>query len=157
MSVKITTGTHVLVADGEKALLLENLGDAQDLNLQVHDKQVQENPPTGEQGTDKPGRFSDGPEQQGVAAGQGFAQRSSVADTDWHRLAKDRFADDLAEMLYKKVHAGEIKQLVIAAPAQVLGEIRHKMHKEVSAVLVGEVGKDLTNHPVDQIEKALSA
>lgn len=144
--IKITTGTHVLVADGEKALLLENVGDTRDLNLQVARKEEHENPATHDQGSDRPGRFNDGPS----------VQRSAVGDTDWHRLEKERFADDLAEMLYARVHAGKIERLVLVAAPQVLGEIRDKLHKEVRDVVVGEVPKTLTNHPVDKIEAALA-
>jgi protein required for attachment to host cells len=43
------------------------------------------------------------------------------------------------------------------APPQVLGEMRKKLHKEVSDRVVGEVAKTLTNHTVPEIEKILAA
>ncbi|RVV98770.1 host attachment protein [Mesobaculum littorinae] len=144
---KITTGTYVLVADGEKALFLRNDGDAEDLHLVVASKKEQENPATHDQGTHKPGRMGD----------TGVGQRSALADTDWHQLAKDRFADDLADLLYTRVHKGEIERLVIVAAPGVLGELRDKLHKEVEACVVSEVPKTLTNHPVDEIEKSVAA
>ena len=39
----------------------------------------------------------------------------------------------------------------------VLGEIRKKLHKEVTDRLLGEVPKTLTNHPVPEIEKIIQA
>jgi protein required for attachment to host cells len=145
-NAKITAGTHILVADGEKALLLENRGDAQDLNLHVAQKEEHPNPATRDQGTDRPGRNPD----------TGVGQRSALDDTDWHKFEKERFADELAEMLYKKVHAGRIERLVLIASPLVLGELRDKLHKEVQDRILGELPKTLTNHPVDQIEKALA-
>ena len=48
----------ILVADGEKALFLRNKGDAEFPNLVIEGKKRHENPPTGEQGTDRPGKTS---------------------------------------------------------------------------------------------------
>ena len=140
---KLTKETWVVIADGEKALFLENTMDALDPNLVVRRIDAQDNPPDSEQGTDKPGRMADG----------GPGQSSAFDETDWHQLAKMRFADDLADTLFKMVHQGRIKRLVIAAAPRILGEIRQCLHKEVAAVLVGEIDKTLTNHPIDEIEK----
>src|SRR5690348_201438 len=71
---RLKHGIWVLVADGEKALFLRNEGDAEYPNLQVVRELHEENPATRDQGTDRPGRLSDGPS----------AHRSAVADTDWH-------------------------------------------------------------------------
>ena len=54
-------GAWVVVADGEKALFLTNVGDMEDMNLVVRKKEEHENPPTGEWAADRPGRFNDGP------------------------------------------------------------------------------------------------
>lgn len=136
----------VLVADGEKALFLRNEGDAQYPNLQVVRKVEEDNPPTREQGTDAPGR-----------TGQGGTPTSAMEETDWHRIAKERFADEIAERLYRMAHRGDFEQIVIVAPPQVLGEMRQKLHKEVEAKVVAEVPKTLTGHPVFDIEKILKA
>lgn len=143
----LTAGTWVMVADGEKALFLRNDMDALDPNLNFVSISEQENPPTARQGTDTPGRKSDG----------GMGQRSAMEETDWHRLAKDRFADDMADKLYGLVHKGAFKRIVLVAPPAVLGELRRVMHKEVADRVVAEVDKTLTNHPIDKIEKLLKA
>ena len=86
---RLKHGIWVVVADGEKALFLRNEGDATYPNLEVVREVREENPPTREQGTDRPGRFNDGPS----------AHKSAVADTDWHRVEKERFADEIADRL----------------------------------------------------------
>lgn len=141
--------TWVLVADGEKALFLRNIGDATYPNLEVVRELHEENPPTREQGSDRPGRLAD--------PGAGGAHRSAVADTDWHRIAKDRFAAEIAERLYKMAHRGDFERLVLSAPPVVLGEIRKSLHKEVAERIVAEIPKTLTGHPVSEIETILMA
>ncbi|UWQ51259.1 host attachment family protein [Leisingera caerulea] len=138
----LTQGTWVLVADSEKALFLENTTDAQNPNLKVRRKDEQENPSDREQSANRPGRFNDGPS----------VHRSAVDDTDWHQLAKERFASDLADRLYKMAHKGEFERLVLVAAPEVLGELRKNLHKEVADCVVGEVAKNLTNHETSKIE-----
>ncbi len=139
--------TWVLIADGEKALFLRNLTDAQDPNLEVIRKDEQENPSDAEQSANRPGRMQD----------TGVQQRSAMDDTDWHELAKERFADDLADHLYKLAHKGKFDSLVVVAPAKILGELRQQFHKEVSSRVVAEIDKDFTNHPIDKIEALLKS
>jgi protein required for attachment to host cells len=143
---RLKHGVWVLVADGGKALFLRNEGDAQYPNLRVMREMQEENPPTREQGTDRPGRLSDpsGP-------------RSAVEDTDWHRIAKERFADEIAERLYRMAHRGDFERILLVAPPQILGEMRKKLHKEVGARVIGEIPKTLTGHAVSDIEKVLTA
>ncbi len=132
----------MVVADGRKALFLRNEGDEKIPNLEVFREEEQDNPPTREQGTSRPGRFSDGPS----------VHRSAVADTDWHQLAEDRFAKELAAILHRQAQRGRFSELVLVAAPAVLGEMRKELHKEVSERIIGEVDKDLTNHPVHEIE-----
>lgn len=140
-------GSWVLVADGERALFLKNDGDGLYPNLKVIREMSQENPATREQGADRPGRYHDGPS----------AHRSAVEDTDWHRLAKERFADELAGRLYTCAHRGDFDQLVVVAPPLVLGEMRKKFHKEVQERIVEEIPKTVTNQPLHEIEAWLKA
>ena len=144
---KLAHDIWVLVADGEKALFLRNEGDADYPHLQVVRLMHEDNPPTRQQGTDRPGRSHDSTTQH----------RSAVQETDWHRIAKERFADEIAERLYHMAHRGDYERLVIAAPPLVLGEIRQKMHKEVADRVEAEISKTLTGHPVDKIEEILMA
>lgn len=144
---RLDHGTWVLIADGEKALFLENITDAEDPHLQVWREEEQDNPPTREQAANRRGR-----QQESVGN-----RRSAYEDTDWHELAKERFADELSDILYEKAHKGAFDHLVIVAAPQVLGDLRDKLHQEVTRRVVGEVDKNLTNHPVHEIETILKS
>lgn len=139
---KLKTGTYVMVADSEKALFFENIGDTENPHLQVRRKEEQDNPPTREQAANRRGRFNDGPS----------VHRSAVDDTDWHALAKERFADDLSEILYDQAYGRKFDEIVLVAAPQVLGDLRKKLHTEVESRVIAEVPKNLTGHPVDEIE-----
>lgn len=140
-------GLWVVVADGEKALFLKNEGDAKFPDFKVATEMVQENPATREQGVERPGRRSDGLSPH----------NSAYEETDWHRLSKERFADEIAERLYKLAHRGEFEEIVLVAPPQVLGAMRKKLHKEVSEKVKAEIAKTLTNQPLWDIEQVLKA
>lgn len=140
---RLEKDTWVVVTDSEKALFLRNLTDHDDPYLDVFDEEEQENPSDREQSANRPGRMQD----------TGVQQRSAMDDTDWHELAKERFAADLAEQLYKEAHKGAFKKLILVASPQVLGDLRGELHKEVADRVIAEVPKTLTNHPVDKIEK----
>lgn len=147
MDFNLDPKVWVLVADGEKALFFENEGTRNTPNFKVVREMEQDNPSTRDQGTDAPGRMND----------SGPGQRSAVEQTDWHRLAEERFAKDAAELLYKYAHKNRFKHIVLCAAPRVLGELRKELHSEVTDRIIGEVPKTLTNHPVDKIEKILSA
>lgn len=144
---KLDQGTWIVVADSEKALILRNVTDPQDPNFEVTQIEVQDNPSDKAQSANRPGRMQDG----------GPGHKSAMDDTDWHDLAKDRFAKDLADVLYKDAHKGAFDKLVLVASPQVLGVVRSEMHKEVADRIVGEIPKTLTNHPVTEIEKIVKA
>ena len=65
------------------------------------------------------------------------------------------FAAETAEMLKRRAMANEFESLIVVAPPKMLGELRKHYHKEVTDRLVGELAKDLTGHPVPEIEAAL--
>ncbi|MBJ3774507.1 host attachment family protein [Acuticoccus mangrovi] len=144
---KIPANAWVVVGDGEKALFLRNEGTTASPHLTVVRTMAQDNPPSREQGAHPPGRLSDGP----------GPHSSAVADTDWHRLEKERFAKEIAERLYKAAHRGDYDTLIVAAPPVVLGELRKGLHKEVEEKIVLDVAKELTRHPLPEIERVLAA
>ena len=135
----------VLVADGRKMLFLRNDGDEVHPNLIVEAAEEQDNPATRDQATDSAGRASS---PQGAA-------RSSVEPTDFHQIEEDRFAAEVADMLKRRALKNDYESLIIVAPPKTLGEMRKHYHVEVSQRLKGEIDKDLTGHPIAEIEKAL--
>ncbi|WCT74220.1 host attachment family protein [Sphingomonas naphthae] len=143
--MRLAHNSVVVVADGRKMLFFRNEGDAEYPNLTVEDQDYHPNPRTGEQATDQAGRASN------TIGGRA----SSVEPTDFHQIEEDRFAAQTVALLNKKALAGDYEQLIIVAPAQTLGEMRKHYHKETEKRLKGEIAKDLTGHPVDQIEKII--
>lgn len=139
--IKLGHKGWVVVADGGKALFLQNNGDQHHPDLAVFRVEENNNPPDREQASDRPGRFADA----------GSSHKSAAESTDWHELAEQRFATDLAALLYDHAHKNHFKSLVLVASPSTLGEIRRELHEEVKARIVGEVDKDLTNHPVSEI------
>jgi protein required for attachment to host cells len=136
----------VFVGDGCKALFLRNDGDEKFPNLRTERVFLDHNPPTHEQGTDKPGRsFS--------SVGHG---RSAVEQTDWHELEQHRFARVVAEELEKLMRERHVKALVIAAPPRTLADLREALHKDVKVRIIAEIDKDFTGQPVYEIEKHLT-
>jgi protein required for attachment to host cells len=144
--VSIPTGALVLVGDGRKALFLRNRGTPAHVELVTERVLEQENPPNREQGSDRAGRY----------LGPDGASRSAMEETDWHQLAEDRFAQEIANALYRSAHEQRFSALVVIAPPKVLGTLRQTFHKEVTTRLIAEVPKDLTSHPIPEISRMLS-
>jgi protein required for attachment to host cells len=144
--LKIDNGDWIVVCDGERALVLENAGDQEFLNLKTRETYRQEHPPTHEQGTDAPGRSF---------ASVGRA-RSAVRQTDWHDQAERAFLEDLAARLDAAVTSGEAKSLIVVAPPRALGVLRQAYSPHVRNALRAEVDKDYVKMPVHEIEKHLA-
>ena len=141
----IPANTLVLVGDGRKAMFLRNKGGAGHPDLFADQIMEQDNPPTHEQGTDRPGRY-DGP-----AGGP----RSAVEQTDWHQQAEDRFAAQVAQVLYKRAHGHDFERLIVVAPPRMLGTLRSAFHKEVAQKVTAEIAKDLTSRLPAEIGRLL--
>ncbi len=145
-NVVVHNGAWVLVGDGRKALFFINKGSRDLLDLRVVETRIDENPATRDQGTDRPGR---------AFASVGGA-RSAVGDTDWHEVEEERFARAIAERINAGAEANEFSEIVIVAPPKTLGEIRKDLSKKAQGKVAGELGKDLTRHPLADIDKALT-
>ena len=86
----------------------------------------------------------------------GPGQKSALDETDFHRLAKDRFADELAGLVNKRVERGDFDRIVLVASPQVLGEMRGKLSGKAKEAVVSEIAKTLTNHPLHEVEKIVA-
>jgi len=145
---RIPHDAWIAVADGAKALMLHNKGTPDEPRFGVLD--VFRNPTgarTSEMGTDRPGRTNS-------SAG---VRRSSMAQTDWHDIEEHRFARTFAQVLDRHCLAGDFTQLVVVAPARILAELRKDWSKRVQQAVIEEIDKDLTKHPVHEMERILSA
>jgi protein required for attachment to host cells len=145
--LKLHPGEWVVVCDGAKALVLENVGDEKFPNLKTREVYQQEDPKTREQGSDAPGR---------AISSVGEA-RAAMDQTDWHEQGERRFLEKLAARLDAAVQAGEAKSLVIAAPPRALGALRQVYTHSLRGAVAAEVDKDLVKMPIHEIEKHLAA
>ena len=144
--LKIAQGEWVVVCDGAKALVLENIGDDKFLNLKTKHVYQQQDPKTSEQGTDAPGR----------AINSVDARRSAMEQTDWHEQAEHRFLQALAGKLDAAVNAGKAKSLIVVAPPRALGVLRQAYSHSLRTALRAEIDKDFVKLPVHEIEKHLA-
>ncbi|KPF53557.1 host attachment protein [Rhizobium sp. AAP116] len=133
--MQVPQNAVIAVADGEKLSLFQNEGNALDIKLKAIPSD----------------------EIDGSKIPSGARHSSSAANPDDSQQDEDGFSNGVTEMLNKQVLDGKIKNLVIIAAPRTLGEMRKSYHKQLSAVLVGELDKDLTGHTVQEIEKALEA
>ena len=143
--MKISRGEWIVVADGAKALVLENVGDAMFPDLRTKEVYDHDGRRTSELGTDKPGR----------AFNSVGAARSAVQQTDFHDLEEQRFLADLATRLHKAVQGGEATSLIVIAPPRALGVLRKEFSPDVRKAIKAEVEKDYVKLPVDQILRHL--
>ena len=133
--MRIPNNAIVAVADGEILNLYKNDGDESSPKLTAL--------PAAAVSTDN--------------KGSGGRHQSSSANPADSQQDEDSFAAGSAALLNKRVLDGKIASLVIVAAPRTLGELRKHYHKEVEKRLTGEVAKDLTGHPVAEIEKILQS
>ncbi len=143
----IDKGDWVVVCDGAKALVLENIGDEKFLTLKTIEVFEQKDLPTHELGSDVPGRaFS--------SVGH---LRSAVGQSDWHDQRERQFLTDLAQHLDAAITAGRTKSVIMVAPPRALGMLRPVYSNVLKSAVRAELDKDLVKHPMLEIEKHLAA
>ncbi len=137
---RLNHNTRVLVTDGGRAIVFRNDGQVGKPNLQQFKVYAHDNPPTREQGTDKPPRSNN-------LAGD----RSSIEMTDFHQQAEDRFVMQIAADMEKDLQAGEFEELVVVAPPVALGVYRKAASKKLQQATLMEINKDLTKHAAAEV------
>lgn len=150
--LRIPPDAMVFVGDGRKALFLRNTGDDVQPTLTVERVVVEKpNPPTHEQGVDRPGRV------YGGTFANTRGRRSGVGQTDWHEVEEQHFARRMASTLEMLVRSRSVHALIIVAPARTLAELREAFPPDVRKAIVAELHKDLTKHPTCEIEQLLTS
>lgn len=145
MELNLHKGDWIVVCDGRKALILENIGDRKFPNLHTREVREHEVRSTHEQGTDAPGR---------VHPSVGTAT-SSVEQTDWHRESERAFLEQLAGHLDAAVASGHPTRLIVIAPPRALGILRQAFSPAVRGAVETEIAHDYVKLPVGEIEKRL--
>lgn len=133
--MNIPHNAQIVIANGEKFLLLRNTGQPLEPRLEK-----------GEELDLLLTNFSAGVRHQDPAG-----QRSGSTDID--ELAHGAA---IAEWLNDRALKNELGPIVVAADPRTLGQIRQHYHKQTISLVVGELDKDLTNLPIPEIEKALA-
>lgn len=132
--MNIPKGAIVAVADGEKLNFFRNSGDEANPKLTASAVEDVTND----------------------NKGSGARHQSSSGNPDNSQIDEDSFAAGTADLLNRQVLGGQIDNLIIIAAPRTLGELRKHYHQKLSAVLVGEIAKDLTGHSAQEIEKAVA-
>ena len=132
--MQLPKNTTVAVADGTKLHLFRNTGDEANPKLTALPE----------------------PTIGGDNKGAGARHSSSSGNPDDSRLEEDSFAAATADWLNREVLGHRIDDLVVIAAPKALGELRKHYHKALQGKLLGELAKDLTGHPVADIEAALA-
>lgn len=123
----------VVVADGEGARIFRNRGERGAVSLHQYDLLELMN------------LNDDGP------AG------SMPGESTSRQLDEATFAKQLAKGLNDAALKQQYEHLVLVADPTTLGRVRPLLHKEATQRLLAEVGKDLTNVPLEGIERTLAA
>lgn len=146
--MRLRNSTLVLVADGSRMLILRNIGDEVYPNFEVIEHCRFENQPDRELARDAPG----------VAFSTGNPGRDTMEEGSVHQALEDRFILSALNAVSIRLSGAEPTQkLIIAAPPHALGVMRKHYDSTILAHLAGEVCKDLTKHPVDEIANHLTA
>lgn len=153
--MEIEHDTMVMIADGEKFLLLRNVGDRKYMQLEVERHETSRNAPARELSTDRAGRRYDAtrPIRGGVVA----SGKSGMSETDWHEVAEERFAEHVADLLNQWASEKRFERLVVIADPATLGSMRQSFGDKLRSRILAEIPKDLTNLPLDKIEASLIA
>lgn len=141
--VRLPHKSWLVVFDGAKALILRNIGNEQAPQLELVEAMQHRSPPSHELGRDRPGR---------VHQSHGSA-RSAVEEPDLHLAEQLSFVKDVSATVEKSVRGQTVLKLVLVAPPKLLGELRRCLTPPVQALVVAEIGKDLTKLPIPEIER----
>ncbi len=143
MIARLTTKAWVLVADGGRAMILENRGDAIAPRLEQLRTRSLANPPAHEQGSDRPGRYHAGMSQS----------RSAVDATDFHEEAEKAFMADVAGELDADLEAGRFEDLIVVVEPRALGHLRKAMSARLKEHVKAEFAKDYTSETTEAIAR----
>jgi protein required for attachment to host cells len=132
MTMTIPADTLVVVANGGAARVFRNVGDEKELTLRQE-------------------ALLEGMNIDDDGPGGAMPAESSASQID-----EATFAKQLAKGLNEDALNNRYEHLVLLADPQTLGRVRPLLHKETLRRMVGELAKDFTNAPLEDIERALS-
>jgi protein required for attachment to host cells len=138
--MQLDAGLWVVVADEDKALVLENTGTARNPVLTV-------------------GRRVDTAdllnEAERAARAASHVGHFTTEPVDHHRLGGQILARAVVDHLEEQRLAGAFDRVVLVASPQVLGALRDAAGKGLQAVVVAEFPKTLTGHALPDVARLL--
>jgi protein required for attachment to host cells len=137
-----------LVADAQRARILERPSPAGVWTERAEEELRQDNPPSRDQGSDRPGRT-----QESV----GMARHAVEPRQDPHDAAKAAFARHLAERLEAAARQGRYDRLLLVAPPAFLGLLRAALGDAARRRLHGSLDKDVAHAALADIAAHLDA
>ncbi len=141
------TRTWILIADGGRARVLEQVGKGHPLAEVSGMTRSIDLPRSHDLGDDQPGRT-----EASVGGRHSMEPRS-----DPHRELKRKFAHELADMLAQKLGAKAFDKLILVAPPVTLGDLRAALAEPARKAVSGEVASDLTKTPDHEVAAHLTA
>jgi len=138
--------TLIAVADGAQARFYLHERPGEPVRPAPYEAMGIVNPPTHEQGTDRPGRSFN-------SVGPGRAAMENPAD--WHQQAEQRFARDVAQRIEAILGEEPAWRLILVAAPETLGELRQALSSQVRQRVLGELPKDFAKVPDKRLNQAL--
>ncbi len=135
----------VVVADGGRASIYENIGEIGEVHLKLLRAVDQHNAHKRDQGHDHTIQ---------AAGGQGHL-KAAQEPKDPHAAEKHNFLQFLIDGLLYDVQSGQCNELVLIAAPAALGDLRQHMPAALSAKIVKEINKDYTQMAANELSKAL--
>lgn len=148
--VRIPEHHLILVCNARKAVFLKNAGHLAQPELQVDSHfdfgWIKED----QLSSDRAGRRFDG-----GAAGRSGGSRSAMELPDLEAKHSEDVAEQIFKALAERYQKSPFSGLLIVAPPSLLGVLRQKMNRELRDLVVDEIGKDLAEMPVHDIQNSL--
>lgn len=144
--MKLPHDSLVILADGQRHLILENHGKAVRWDLQVRSTEQQQLQSAGEQGTERPGRYP-------ISGGR----MTTVEQTDWKAMDKAAFAKSLAGWIDDDLETHPERQIVLVADAKTLGLLRGALSTRAQRAVLQEIAGDYVHQPIEAIIALLEA
>jgi len=141
----ISRNAWVVVADGGRANIYENVGDIGEISLKLLRAVDQHNARKRDNGHDHTSQ---------AQGGQGH-HKSALEPKNPQAAEKHDFLQLLIDGLIFDVQSGQCRELVLIASPLALGTLRQHMPAALAAKIVKEVNKDYTHLAANELSKLL--
>jgi len=134
--------TWIVIADGARARILVHEGPGKGVHPVEGALFEAKHVPTGDVNADRPGRAFDS---------EGEGRHGMESTSDPHRDAKATFASIVVDYLAEKAGSSTYDRLILVAAPTTLGDLRKGLPPSVAGLVMGEIAKDLTQVPNQDI------